>query len=177
MNYDSRSERRDAGTRAWVSRDAAATEAIGQALAARLDPGAVVLLEGDLGAGKTVFVRGLAHGLGLDPDAVQSPTFTIVHEHGALDPSERSPRLIHVDLYRLDPEEADAMGIDELLAGPGVKAIEWPERLPAVPPLCTRIQIRAQEDGVRRIVVEGVDLSPEFSASSIAGPSVDKPAS
>lgn len=102
----------------------AATRAIAAALAADLQAGALVLLSGDLGAGKTAFVRGLAQGLGIDPDEVTSPTFTLVHEYRG----GRLP-LIHVDLYRLDRAELDEVGLDQDLAAQGVTAVEWAERL------------------------------------------------
>jgi tRNA threonylcarbamoyladenosine biosynthesis protein TsaE len=102
----------------------AETRAIAAALTPSLMPGAVILLSGDLGAGKTAFVRGLAEGLGLDADDVTSPTFTIVHEYRG----GRLP-LIHVDLYRLDRAELDEVGLDEDLAALGVTAVEWAERL------------------------------------------------
>lgn len=111
--------------RSWRSRDEAATREIGALLAAELEPGGVLLLTGDLGAGKTVLVQGLAAELGLDPRQVQSPTFTVVREHHG-----GRHLLVHVDLYRLEPEEAAAIGIEEILAGPGIKAVEWAERLP-----------------------------------------------
>jgi tRNA threonylcarbamoyladenosine biosynthesis protein TsaE len=100
------------------------TRAIAAALAPALTPGAVILLSGDLGAGKTAFVRGLAEGLGIDPDEVTSPTFTLVHEYRG----GRLP-LIHVDLYRLDRAELDEIGLDQDLAATGVTAVEWSERL------------------------------------------------
>jgi tRNA threonylcarbamoyladenosine biosynthesis protein TsaE len=100
------------------------TRAIAAALAPNLAAGAVILLSGDLGAGKTAFVRGLAEGLGLDPDDVTSPTFTLVHEYRG----GRLP-LIHVDLYRLDRAELDEIGLDQDLAAHGVTAVEWSERL------------------------------------------------
>ena len=77
-----------------------------------------------LGAGKTVFVKGLAEGLGLDPDAVTSPTFTLVHEY----PGGRLP-LVHLDLYRIDRIELDDVGFDPALAESGVLVVEWAERL------------------------------------------------
>lgn len=101
-----------------ATRDAAAT------LAATLGAGDVVLLHGDLGAGKTVFVKGLAEGLGLDPDAVTSPTFALVHEYM----SGRLP-LVHLDLYRLDRVELDDVGFDAAQAAAGVLVVEWAERL------------------------------------------------
>ncbi|MDO8677535.1 MAG: tRNA (adenosine(37)-N6)-threonylcarbamoyltransferase complex ATPase subunit type 1 TsaE [Acidobacteriota bacterium] len=102
----------------------AETRAIAARLAAGLAPGAVVLLSGDLGAGKTAFVRGLAEGLGIEPGEVTSPTFTLVHEYRG----GRLP-LVHVDLYRLDSADLDEIGMDAELAAAGVVAVEWAERL------------------------------------------------
>ena len=87
-----------------------------------------MLLHGDLGAGKTAFVRGLAEGFGIDPREVSSPTFTIVQEY-------RGPRLTlqHVDLYRLSPAEMRDLALDDLLDDRNVMAIEWAERLPLLP--------------------------------------------
>jgi len=100
----------------------------GRRLGASLQPGDVVLPYGDLGAGKTAFVRGLAAGLEIDPDEVTSPTFTIVQEY-------RGPRLVlqHVDLYRLSPAEVADLGLEDLAAGDTVIAVEWAERLPDTP--------------------------------------------
>ena len=103
----------------------AETRAIAAALGQSLTPGAIVLLRGDLGAGKTVFVKGLAEGLGLAPDAVTSPTFTLVHEYGG----GRLP-LLHLDLYRLARAELDDIGLDPDVAAGGVVVVEWAERLP-----------------------------------------------
>ena len=99
------------------------TAAVGRELSARLSAGAVVLLFGDLGAGKTALVRGLAEGLGVPGDSVSSPTFTIMQEYRG----GRVP-LYHVDLYRLnDPREIDDLGLDEIAAN-GVLAIECAEK-------------------------------------------------
>jgi len=100
------------------------TRAIAVKLAGDLIAGSVLLLSGDLGAGKTAFVRGLAEGLGISSDEVTSPTFTLVHEYRG----GRLP-LIHVDLYRLDRADLDEIGLDDDLAARGVVAIEWAERL------------------------------------------------
>ena len=108
----------------FISNSEAETRAIAAGLAAGLGSGAVVLLSGDLGAGKTAFVRGLAEGLGLDPGEVTSPTFTLVHEYRG----GRLP-LVHVDLYRLETAELDEIGMDSELAEAGVVAVEWSERL------------------------------------------------
>ena len=100
------------------------TFAIGRTLAETLAPGRFVLLHGDLGAGKTAFVRGMAAGLGADPEDVSSPTFVIIQHYKG-----RLP-LTHVDLYRLDSGAAvDDLGLEEMASG-GVVAIEWAERLP-----------------------------------------------
>ena len=101
-----------------------ATRQIASGFANSLSAGAVLLLKGDLGAGKTAFVRGLAEGLGINADDVTSPTFTLVHEYRG----GRLP-LIHVDLYRLDRADLDEIGLDQDVAAQGVIAIEWPERL------------------------------------------------
>jgi tRNA threonylcarbamoyladenosine biosynthesis protein TsaE len=100
------------------------TRALARELAADLPAGATILLSGDLGSGKTVFVRGLAEGLELDPADVTSPTFTLVHEYRG----GRLP-LVHVDLYRLEKADLDEIGLDADLAAAGVLAIEWAERL------------------------------------------------
>jgi tRNA threonylcarbamoyladenosine biosynthesis protein TsaE len=100
------------------------TAAFGRELAATLSAGDVLLLHGDLGAGKTAFVRGLAEGLGVSRDEVSSPTFTLIQEYRG----GRLP-LFHVDLYRIeDPREFDELGLDEI-AEEGVLAIEWADKL------------------------------------------------
>ena len=98
------------------------TASAGETLGRTLRPGEVVLLHGALGAGKTAFVRGLARGLDADPDEVSSPTFTLIQQYGG------RVTLYHVDLYRLESREVDDLGLDELIAGDGVVAIEWAER-------------------------------------------------
>jgi tRNA threonylcarbamoyladenosine biosynthesis protein TsaE len=107
-------------------------------LAASLPPGSVVLLFGDLGAGKTAFVRGMAAGLGLDPDEVSSPTFTLVQEYRG---AGATPALYHVDLYRLEGGEAEDLGLEELSLAGGVVAIEWAEKLLRPIPGATRVEI------------------------------------
>lgn len=103
--------------------DEAATEAAGAALLADVEPAAVVYLVGDLGAGKTTFVRGLLRSLG-HSGAVKSPTYTL------LEPYEVGDRLIyHFDLYRInDPRELELIGIDELMGSDALKLIEWPQQ-------------------------------------------------
>lgn len=125
------------------------TRRIAADLAAALQPGAVVLLSGDLGAGKTAFVRGLAEGLGLDPGEVTSPTFTLVHEYRG----GRLP-LLHVDLYRLDRADLDEIGLDQDLAAEGVTAVEWSERLARPMPSAVAVTIVDQGDDRRSIEIE-----------------------
>lgn len=108
----------------FTSNSESETRSIAVTLAADLVAGSVLLLSGDLGAGKTAFVRGLAEGLGINSDEVTSPTFTLVHEYRG----GRLP-LIHVDLYRLDRADLDEIGLDQDLAATGVIAVEWAERL------------------------------------------------
>ncbi len=110
------------------------TRGLGVELAKRLLPDGTALLFGDLGAGKTVLTQGIAEGLGLDASQVQSPTFTLIHEYDRGARSGRGhTRLVHIDLYRLEPDEVDAIGVDEFLAGDGVKVVEWADRLPQPP--------------------------------------------
>ena len=125
------------------------TSAVGRDLARSLSAGAVVLLSGDLGAGKTAFVRGLAEGLGIDPGAVSSPTFTLIQEYRG----GRLP-LHHVDLYRLQPIEVDDLGLDELTLEGGVTAIEWPDRLPRGFPDAVRVRIDHGDGDTRVISIE-----------------------
>lgn len=97
------------------------TETVGEKLAPLLQTGDVLLLEGDLGAGKTTFTRGLARTLGISR-AIKSPTFTIIREYR----DGRLP-LFHMDLYRLEHSSADDLGLEEYFDGQGVSVIEWPE--------------------------------------------------
>ncbi|MCC7032844.1 MAG: tRNA (adenosine(37)-N6)-threonylcarbamoyltransferase complex ATPase subunit type 1 TsaE [Acidobacteria bacterium] len=128
----------------------AQTRAMAAGLAAGLQPGAVLLISGDLGAGKTAFVRGLAEGLGLDPAEVTSPTFTLVHEYRG----GRLP-LLHVDLYRLETADLDEIGLDTDLAAEGVIAVEWPERLTRGVPGAIRVTIEDAGGDARIVRVSG----------------------
>lgn len=127
-----------------VTRSEAETASVASALAATLVAGDVILLSGNLGAGKTAFVRGLAEGLGIDAEDVSSPTFTLVHEY-------RGGRLTlyHVDLYRLEKAATDDLGLEELHRG--VLAIEWPDRLSHQLPGARRVSIEILDGDERRI--------------------------
>lgn len=143
--------------RRWITRTPAETERLGTELAAEVGPDGILLLSGELGSGKTVLARGVAAALGIDPRQVLSPTFNLVREHrGAA-----GGRLVHVDLYRLEPEETAALGLEELLAASGVKVVEWAERLALPPvaatgtaPLALRLRRLPGGDGERREIVE-----------------------
>lgn len=124
-----------------------ATVALGRDLGRRLQAGAVVLLEGPLGAGKTAFVRGLAEGVGCDADDVSSPTFTVVQEYRG------RVRVEHVDLYRLTPVEVDDLALDDLLEG-SVVAVEWPDRWRDAPGDAIRVTLERVDDTTRRVTIQ-----------------------
>jgi tRNA threonylcarbamoyladenosine biosynthesis protein TsaE len=111
--------------------DAEATRSLGIRLGKSLPAGSVILLEGDLGAGKTTLVQGIGEGLGII-DSIVSPTFTLINEY-----SEGRIPLYHLDLYRLEPTEVEALNLDSYWEGVdfplGIVAIEWAERLPYKP--------------------------------------------
>jgi tRNA threonylcarbamoyladenosine biosynthesis protein TsaE len=129
------------------------TVALGRQIAAALPRRAVVLLIGNLGAGKTTLAKGIISGLGAaEPDEVASPTFTLIHEYG---PSSHGTLVYHIDLYRLDrPEQVATLGLDEIFDREAVVLIEWGERFPQLLPE-DRIEIRLDAAGAddRRIVV------------------------
>src|SRR3954468_5311579 len=131
-----------------VTNSESETIAAGREFARGLTSGAVVLLSGDLGAGKTAFVRGMAEGLGIAPGEVSSPTFTLIQEYRG----GRLP-LYHVDLYRLKTIEVDDLGLDELTLEGGVTAIEWPDRLPRPLPGSATVRIEQREGDQRRITI------------------------
>jgi len=133
----------------WVTHSAEETQALGREIGRELAPDGVLLLSGDLGAGKTVLTRGIGEALGLGGGEVQSPTFTLIREHRG-----SGGRLVHVDLYRLAPEETAALGLEELLAGPGVKVVEWAERLPYAVPGARVLRLSRIEGGEGREIVE-----------------------
>ncbi len=140
------------GVAAFASASAAETLELGAALGVRLRAGDVVSLQGDLGAGKTVCVKGIAAGLGLDPDEVTSPTFTLIHAHPGQ--GGRCP-FFHVDLYRIErPEALEGIGWDEAVGGRGVAAVEWADRAGAWLP-ADRLEVHLAVTGetTRRIVV------------------------
>jgi tRNA threonylcarbamoyladenosine biosynthesis protein TsaE len=138
----------------WVSRDERETFELGAQVGAELRGGEIILLDGPLGAGKTVFVKGVAGALGIDTDEVTSPSFTLVNRY-----DEGRLTLYHLDLYRLNEgaSAAHAVDLDELLTDErAVIFIEWAERMGRypLPSPVYRISIMGDGDEAREIVVE-----------------------
>lgn len=140
--------------------DAEATRALGIKLGQFLPAGSVILLEGDLGAGKTTLVQGIGEGLGIT-DAIVSPTFTLINEY-----TEGRIPLYHLDLYRLEPAEVEALNLESYWEGievpPGLVAIEWAERLPYKPPIFLHLFLTYSKEIGRQaqlVSVGGFDIS------------------
>ena len=131
----------------FISNSPAETEAIGRQLAERIDVGGILALKGELGSGKTLFVKGLVAGLGSSAD-VTSPTFTIAHEY-------RGGRLpvYHFDFFRLEDSQSLArLGLDDYFFGDGVSVIEWADRFPEfIPEQARRILFEIKSDTQRTI--------------------------
>lgn len=128
-----------------ITRSARETRALGSRLAAMLRPGDTVVLQGELGAGKSEFARGIARGLGI-AGPVPSPSFTILNAY-----DEGKIPLYHFDWYRIqDAEEISEMGMEEQIGGDGIALIEWSERAPeAVPEKHLQVNIRALDEDTR----------------------------
>jgi tRNA threonylcarbamoyladenosine biosynthesis protein TsaE len=144
----------------FVSHSADETRVLGSKLAALLVPGDLLCLYGEMGAGKTTFIQGLASGLGVS-DLVTSPSFTLIHEH------KGNVVFYHIDLYRLESRELAEAGIEEALRSNAVVAVEWAERLPrGLRSGALDIQIAFAEDGAesRRLSFRASD---EHSADVI----------
>ena len=138
--------------RRWICPTEEETAAAGREIARLLPPDAVVHLIGDLGAGKTFLARAIAAALGADPAEVASPSFAIVHEY----PIAGGAPVIHIDGYRLSENRREwlEIGIPELLAGPGVKLIEWPKRaFEEFEDGHVEVRIAVGDDGAREIEV------------------------
>ena len=136
-----------------ITRSEQETAALAGELAKSLSAGAVLLLSGELGAGKTAFVRGLAEGLGIDPAEVSSPTFTLLHEY-------RGGRLLlfHADLYRLDLASVEDVGLDDPRIAGGVLAVEWPERLERSISGAIEVELVTVDSDTRRIELQSPEL-------------------
>jgi len=125
------------------------TIALGRRIAAELPKRAVVLLIGNLGAGKTTLAKGIISGLGAaEPDQVTSPTFTLIHEYDG-------GRVYHVDLYRLDtPAQVATLGLDELMECDALVLVEWGERFPNFfPAERIEIHLRPLSESIRQVTI------------------------
>ena len=132
----------------YLSHSEADTIRIARQFVSELDGGTTILLMGELGAGKTAFVRGLVEGAGGDPDDVSSPTFAL------LQPYAGRLTVHHVDLYRVAPREVDELGLDELATPTALVAVEWADRLPRVPPRSVAVHIEDRGADEREIRIE-----------------------
>ena len=140
---------KEATVHEYETKSGAGTIAIGRKLTSILAPPRLMILTGDLGAGKTTLVKGIATALGAaDQDEVTSPTFTLVHEYtGSLD--GKPVKLLHLDLYRLDAErQLDSLGLDDMLTPDALMLVEWGEKFKS---------IRKRADGEIKITSEGGD--------------------
>ena len=133
-----------------VTRSSEETIQFGRELGAQLKPPVLVLLSGELGAGKTMLTKGIVSGTGAArEEEVTSPTFTLVHKYG------NGKRIFHVDLYRIgDFHDLETLGLEDVLSEPGVVVVEWPDRLklrtdwPVV-----QIKLEHVEEDTRKIVI------------------------
>ncbi|MCX7596819.1 MAG: tRNA (adenosine(37)-N6)-threonylcarbamoyltransferase complex ATPase subunit type 1 TsaE [Fischerella sp.] len=137
--------------------DAEATRSLGIILGQCLDAGSVILLEGDLGAGKTTLVQGIGEGLGIT-ELIVSPTFTLINEYT----QGRLP-LYHLDLYRLEPQEVAALNLETYWEGvevpPGIVAIEWADRMPYKPPSYLNLCLIHGSGGIRQAEITSCNFA------------------
>ncbi|PIQ95954.1 MAG: tRNA (adenosine(37)-N6)-threonylcarbamoyltransferase complex ATPase subunit type 1 TsaE [Nitrospinae bacterium CG11_big_fil_rev_8_21_14_0_20_56_8] len=149
-----------------LSRSSQETVDLGERLGRLLVPGDIVLLFGDLGAGKTTLTQGLARGLGLPPNQhTRSPSFTLINEYRG-----RCP-IYHIDLYRLDSfADVEALGLEDVLFGEGVSIVEWSEKLFPSPSHSTRNELGiAERLEIRIRFVEEDHRQIEWKAIKIPG--------
>jgi tRNA threonylcarbamoyladenosine biosynthesis protein TsaE len=152
----------------FVTHSSAETIAVGHKLAALLMPPRFLILRGDLGAGKTTLVKGIAEALdAAEPDEVTSPTFTLVHEYeGAMDiQGARTPVcLYHLDLYRVDTErQLETLGLDDLQTDDSIVLVEWGEKFPSVVKRSQGEIVMTMLDGDARQIV--LKMKPESAAA------------
>ena len=137
-------------SREWITHSFEETIQLGREIGSRLTPPALILLSGDLGAGKTTLTKGLARGMGAaGEDEVTSPTFTLVHKY------DGRSRVYHVDLYRIaDSRDLETLGLEDIFNEAAVVIVEWPDKLtmrtdwPVI-----RIQLEHVSDDTRRVVI------------------------
>ena len=131
----------------------AETRETGRRLGKVLKRGDVVCLYGELGAGKTTMVKGIASAIGIDERDITSASFTIIAEYEAAVP------FYHIDLYRVAAGEVAELGLHEYLGSDGIAVVEWAERAEAeMPDSCVRVRIKYMEEGAREIEIEGIEL-------------------
>lgn len=137
-----------------------ATQQLGITLGENLAAGTVILLEGDLGAGKTTLVQGIGKGLRIT-DSIVSPTFTLINEY-----TEGRIPLYHLDLYRLEPQEVRGLNLESYWEGmevePGIVAIEWAERMPYLPESYVKIALTDGDNGDRQMEIIPVNCQLDF---------------
>ena len=162
--------------------DVAGTRRVARAIAAALPADACIAIDGDLGAGKTTFVKAIAETIGIEPAEVQSPTFAVVHLHAVPSAPRDRPgpaRLVHVDAYRLaGAAELASIGWEEIERGPGWLVVEWSDRIASCLP-AERLAIRIEVTGLesRRLVcsAHGDAFLPVLDAISQARDSATLP--
>jgi tRNA threonylcarbamoyladenosine biosynthesis protein TsaE len=147
------------GNRQWlaerVTHSPEETMRFGREIAAHLEPPCLVLLEGDLGAGKTTLVKGIVAGLGAaSEDEVTSPSFTLIHEYG------HAAKVYHADLYRIEgARDLDTLGLDDLSSQAATVLVEWGEKLgDNAPKPCVKIRMEHLASDERRIIIERVEV-------------------
>jgi len=132
--------------RRYISKSPEETSQIGEELGTALIPGDIVLLHGELGAGKSVFARGLARGAGVASCPMPSPTFTLMRVYAG-----RMP-FYHIDLYRLSRDEFERAGLSEYLYGDGTAVVEWPDRIGEIAPPRIDVRIRRGASDNERVI-------------------------
>lgn len=134
-----------------ISNSEAQTIQFGERLGKILKKGDVVALSGELGSGKTYFTKGVAKGLGIPPDLVTSPSFTLVNEY------EGKCKLFHIDAYRLEKEEFLSAGLDEYFYEDGITVMEWADRWPEILPENTIwVRLEILDENKRKIIIRGI---------------------
>ena len=134
-----------------ISNSEAQTIQFGERLGKLLKKGDVIALSGELGSGKTYFTKGIAKGLGIPPDSVTSPSFTLVNEY------EGRYRLFHIDAYRLEKEDFFSAGLDEYLYKDGITVMEWADRWPEILPKDTIwVRFEILDENKRKITIRGI---------------------
>lgn len=131
----------------FITRSPEETFDFAEKIGAQIDSATIFLLTGDLGAGKTLFAKGLASGLDIDPADVTSPTFTLINRY------EGRLRMYHIDLYRLDEGAGYDLGLEEIFEESAITLIEWAERLGYVPAAAIKVEIEYVADSERKIKI------------------------